>query len=61
MKVRVLELCSILCIFFAWAAMKVRACWTVFYIVYVLYLSRDEGAGALDCVLYCIYSLPEPR
>jgi hypothetical protein len=30
----------------------------------ILYYSlpgRDEGAGALDCVLYCICSLPEPR
>jgi hypothetical protein len=30
--------------------MKVRARWTVFYIVYILCLSRDEGAGALVAV-----------
>jgi hypothetical protein len=41
--------------------MKVRARWTVFYIVYILCLGHDEGAGALDCVLYCAYSLPGPR
>jgi hypothetical protein len=29
-------------------------------IVYILYLSRNEGEGALDCVLYVAYSLPEP-
>jgi hypothetical protein len=41
--------------------MKVQARWTVFYFVHILYLSRDEGAGASDCILYSIYSLPEPR
>jgi hypothetical protein len=40
--------------------MKVRARRTVFYIVYILYLGRDEGAGASDCVLYCLYALPVP-
>jgi hypothetical protein len=30
--------------------MKVRARWTVFYIGYILYLSRDKGAGALVAV-----------
>ncbi len=35
--------------------LTVRVRWTVFYIVFILYLSRDKGAGALDCVLYCIY------
>jgi hypothetical protein len=41
--------------------MKVRARWTVFYIVHILYLGSDKGAGALYCVLYCVYSLPGPR
>ncbi len=34
--------------------MKVGTPWTVFYIVHILYLGRDEGAGALACVLYCV-------
>jgi hypothetical protein len=38
--------------------MKVQAPWTVFDIVYILCLRLDKGEGALDCVLYCICSLP---
>ncbi len=33
-----------------------RACWTVFYIVHILYLIRDEGADSWT-VFYIVYVL----
>ncbi len=36
--------------------MKVRACWTVFYIVYILCLGRDEGADSWT-VVYIVHIL----
>ncbi len=47
--------------------MKVRARWTVFYIVYILYLSRDKGAGALVAVnvagvdIFAAFAAPRQR
>jgi hypothetical protein len=47
--------------------MKVRARWTVFYIGYVLYLGRDEGAGALVAVdiagvdVFAAFAAPRQR
>jgi hypothetical protein len=47
--------------------MKVRGRWTVFSIVYILCLSRDEGAGALVAVdvagvdVFAAFAAPRQR
>ncbi len=47
--------------------MKVRARWTVFYIVHILYLGRDKGAGPLVAVdvagvdVFAAFAAPRQR